>query len=633
MRRKAVWIGIPYIIGLIFAAFSPPSRDLIIYPVILAAILITLFVKAARKWTLTSIIFLAAFLFFRIYDYNCRLPIELLHSQRVNFSGTVLSCDVKAADKAVYTVKGKINCKIPAKLQICADNYGCCAGASVRFECTLREIESEYGFDAKSYYLGKGIFAEAEDVTDFKTGKVNILLFAVENYREMVLSTVHRYLPNDEGDMLSAMLCGEKGGLDYCLRSELYRVGIGHIIAVSGLHVVIIAKLASKMIGRIIPARHGGYILLGIILLLFSLLCGCTPSVLRASVMVMLLLLSKLFGRRADPLTSLIIAAAIIGTLSPCSVRDSSFLLSFSAMWGLLVLAPRLTEKCKGKLFYRFRTAALSSFAITVSVAPISMLLFGELSLLSPLSNAVCLPICSLAVAAGFIALLFANLPFLAAPFLIFAGLCCKAVIFICKILVKIPVGFIKSDFSSVKICVIIVALSFLAVIFRKRHGNYRIFTVLTFLLLLTINITADNYTKGLETIAFIADENYCAAVIISGGSAVIVDIDGDGRAAYPVSGYLSYRAVSRITAVTTSRHESTKAEYIAYLPDIPTAVIKAEDGIFCGDKNAAVCAADGFTFICGGRELFFSEAECCGFDKSREMIFETDKIRIRRLE
>lgn len=198
----------------------------------------------------------------------------------------------------------------------------------------------------------------------------------------------------DTGAFLTAILTGDKSGLSEQASSDLSEAGLYHILAVSGLHCGFLLKLAELLAGRYRRRLLAALTLPG--LAFYALLTGCSPSVIRACVMLSLLTAAPLLRREGDGPTSL--CAALLGILlvNPFAAASVSLQLSFAAMAGILFVSDRLYRLLMGQRrhgrVFRFLTASFSAtMGALVFTVPLSAVYFGFLVLVSPVSNLLCL--------------------------------------------------------------------------------------------------------------------------------------------------------------------------------------------------------------------------------------------------
>lgn len=198
----------------------------------------------------------------------------------------------------------------------------------------------------------------------------------------------------DDAGVLTAMLTGEKSALSQETSTDLSQSGIYHILSVSGMHCAFLIGAVRLLVGkhRRRLAAACALPLLGF----YALLTGANPSVIRACVMMLFLLAAPLLNRESDGPTSLSVALALILLKNPFAAGSVGLQLSFAAVAGILFVSPRLErllcgEKKHGRLF-RFTASGISiTLGALIWTTPLTTLYFGNVVLLSPLTNLLCL--------------------------------------------------------------------------------------------------------------------------------------------------------------------------------------------------------------------------------------------------
>jgi len=250
--------------------------------------------------------------------------------------------------------------------------------------------------EESTYYTSQGIFSRlyGEGEVAVEQGRAGSLRYMPQRLVARLRESVEQIFDGQVAAFVTALLTGERHGLDEQSLADLQAAGLMHITAVSGLHCSFLIGLIGLLVGRHqkLTALLGYPVLLG-----YMLMVGCTPSVVRSCVMVGFLLLAPLVGREGDSPTSLGAAAVVILLVNPFAVASVSFQMSFGAVAGMLVVTPRLygglgdrKEHRKGLLgmVRRFVVSSLCvSFGVMAFTVPISAVYFGYISLVSFLSN------------------------------------------------------------------------------------------------------------------------------------------------------------------------------------------------------------------------------------------------------
>ena len=166
--------------------------------------------------------------------------------------------------------------------------------------------------------------------------------------------------------------------------------GTTHIIAISGFNIALIAGALLLLFQRVLGRRRATLpAIAGVIL--YTVLVGAAPSVVRAAIMGCILILGSHLGRRSDTLVSLVVAAVLMTMHEPIVLWDVGFQLSFLATAGLATMMPQLQQWMSG--WPRWLSDALATtLAAQLAVLPVLLANFGQVSPVSLLANLVVLP-------------------------------------------------------------------------------------------------------------------------------------------------------------------------------------------------------------------------------------------------
>ena len=252
-------------------------------------------------------------------------------------------------------------------------------------------------------------------------------LGVAERARGAMRAVLRRSLPASPRAraLLGATLLGERGELDDEVEEAFKRSGTAHLLAISGLHVGIVAWLmwhlaALAGLGR----RAAGVVVLAAVTL-YALVTGLTPSVLRATIVTAALVGGMLGRRRPDPLHATALAALVLLALRPYDLFQAGFQLSFAAVISILCVCdelkvalrpvPKLEQRLlaleNATRLQRFRLwlqrkavpAAAVSLAAWLGVLPLIAYYFNMFSPITILANLVAVPLLTVVVAAGFV--------------------------------------------------------------------------------------------------------------------------------------------------------------------------------------------------------------------------------------
>ena len=254
-------------------------------------------------------------------------------------------------------------------------------------------------------YAAQGIFLRAvcTDTPEYTGRWPFSFLYLPGRLGRAVLLTVQRLFPADTSGFVAALLTGEKGPLyaDGDRYFALQEAGLAHAVAVSGMHISILMGFFFLLLGRSRSAVMAAIPVLA----LFAAMTGFSPSVSRAAFMQLCILAAPLFRREEDPITSLSVVLALLLFLNPSAASSVSLQLSFGAMAGIWLVSERmyraLTERIDASrlgghrlihwLGYLLAGSLSSSAGALLLSAPLAAAHFGTVSVVSPLSNLLCL--------------------------------------------------------------------------------------------------------------------------------------------------------------------------------------------------------------------------------------------------
>lgn len=371
--------------------------------------------KYFRRGLLILLPLVVSLAYFAGYDHLVRQPIEDRCGAASDFTATV--CDWPQA-----TERG-------ARVTVELEGYHR-ARAVLYGEAELLAARPGDTVTGTAQWQSAAHF-DSDDVTHFNARGVYALLYGREDVR---LSAgdgdALRWLPQRAGKafrekvaaiwddprvsgFLTAELTGDKSAMDDGDYLAMQETGLAHLFAVSGLHCAFLVTLLALLISR----RQRLLCAVTIPLLLFYMvMVGMSPSVVRACIMQIFLLIAPLFRRGSDPLTSLAAALLVILLCNPFAAASVSLQLSFSATLGMVLLSPRLYKlltgwykgKCRPlRAALCFVAANLSAtLSAVVFTAPLTAWYFRIFVLVAPLSSLLAVPAAGWSFMAAFVTVL-----------------------------------------------------------------------------------------------------------------------------------------------------------------------------------------------------------------------------------
>ncbi len=390
------------------------------------------------------------------------------------------------------------------------------------------------GFDYKSYLARRGIryimTAEPKDITLLREGSPYAPANILSTLRERAAAGLEAAVGGVEGDLLKAMLLGQSWLIDSKIRDSFSRTGLAHILAISGLHVGFIALLLNKVSELLGLRNRGAFIFKTLTLALYCLLVGATASVVRATIMAVILYAGQLLRRKPDMLNSTAVAAFVILLIKPMDVYEPGFQLSFVTVVSIALFYKGIMEKIR---ILPAKIAAI--FAVTLSAQlgamPLIAYHFNIVSLSTLAANPLLIPLFGLLVMAGFIIM---PIGILVPGLSSYPGLALKLV---CRLLLDInaAISSLPGSFITVispSIAAILVFYLVLWIISRERPAFIRKPAIVSAMLVLVFltgsMIWHFALPRDLEVVFLDVGQGDCAYIRTPDGLDILVD--GGGR-------------------------------------------------------------------------------------------------------
>jgi competence protein ComEC len=263
-------------------------------------------------------------------------------------------------------------------------------------------------FDYQAYLEGKGIYSTMlyPEIEVLERGQGNTILAGVYSLRDSLSQTLAEVLPEPQASLAQAIVLGKRDNISSSTYDTFSQSGTAHLLAISGLHLSIVAGILLSLGIWLFGRRRYIYIWLALaVIWLYALLTGMHPPVMRGAIMASLFLTAELLGRQRSAIVALAFAAAIMVGVSPRILWTASFQLSFLAMTGLIFIASPLTNLGRkgvtATLGEEGPAASLAritadSFGVTlaaiIAVWPVIAYYFGVISFVAPLATLLALP-------------------------------------------------------------------------------------------------------------------------------------------------------------------------------------------------------------------------------------------------
>lgn len=319
---------------------------------------------------------------------------------------TIISDIQEKEYKKVCTAKiVRNNKKILINIKMAQDIPSIKYGDSLYIEGEFKQPEEARnykGYNYKQYLKTKKIIGtvELEKVKILKSSNGSF----IHNIQKYIRDTINGTLTDEEGNLLLAILLGDKDKLSEDIQESFKTSNLSHMLAVSGAHVSYIILGLTYVLQNSIIGKKNGKIVCIIFLLAFMAITNFTPSVTRACIMAILTLLSSIIYRKSDVYTNISVAALITLIFNPYSLLDLGFQLSYGGTIGIIIFIKRIQEKkSNSKVINYIKQMALVSIYANIIIIPIMMYHFNTVSFTFIISNIMASPILGIIVITGFL--------------------------------------------------------------------------------------------------------------------------------------------------------------------------------------------------------------------------------------
>ena len=283
-----------------------------------------------------------------------------------------------------------------------------------------------YGFDYEVWLLEQGLRATGYVRADKGNHRVDSFVFGIDNVvehcRAVLRARIQRALPGKKyAGVLVALVVGDQRSIEQSDWTVFNRTSISHLISISGLHITMVAGLFALAMSQLwrrsfftraqlplmLPAQKVAALTGAGVALLYVLLAGFGVPAQRTLYMLTVVALALWTGRITSVSHVLCAALGVVVLIDPWAVLWPGFWLSFGAVAvilyasvGRIEIRPAKTEALQRHLRWwsALRADANTQYAVTLGLVPLTMLLFAQISIVSPLANAVAIPVVSLIV-------------------------------------------------------------------------------------------------------------------------------------------------------------------------------------------------------------------------------------------
>ena len=395
--------------------------------------------------------------------------------------------------------------------------------------------ESDGAFPLRRYYLSQGISlcAETEQADILATDTAPIRRYFSDS-AEYLSAALRIALGREDYTLPAALLLGDRSHLPESLTRDFQRLGISHLLAISGFHFAVLLGMLERLLTLFISNRKLRLIPLSAAAVFFMMLCALSPSVLRAGIMMLFSYTAIAFNRSADMPTALGISVFLICLTDPAQFYSAALHLSATAVLGIACYShvARIWKNeappRKSRLTSRILAPILLAVCIQFALLPFLWQYFGEISLLTPITTVLFTPLIAMILTLTPPLLLFRYVPFIARPLAFAISKLCQITTDAAGAMTEIPHTVVPLHHAAAPYFAISVMILFFSIpLLRKRKQIVCAFAGILFLCGTLVGILAVKQTITRDHIAITATVQGKNEVILvtENGKTLLCDI------------------------------------------------------------------------------------------------------------
>lgn len=486
--RTIFWSILFFIFGIAWGSFLP--APFFIYPSIFLFILIFWFLIKPKYLikNIWLIVFVLSFFILGIWRYQISFDqinenhIAFYNGEKIVFQGKIVKEPDVRVNKINLTI-GQIifqNKTIKGSVLTSTSLYSDYQlNDFLQIECKLSQPGIIEDFNYHEYLARYDIYSICgwAKIEILEKGNNQGIYSKILWFKNKTKNSINTYFTEPQGSFISASLLGLKRQVPQEVRDWFSRSGISHVLAISGLHISILAQLIMIFCTSVLLIRRQkAFWPTFIIIILFVILAGAPASAVRAAIMGLGLIWTQKIGRAQSGKRIIIYTAAIMLLINPKLLKaDIGFQLSFMAVFGLSLLPEYFNQffkKIPNFRIFPLRQYLSASLSAQIFVLPLVLYYFGNLSLIAPLTNVLVLSIMPLIMTLGFLFALAGLIHFWLVKIIFYPlWLLLTAVILIAKIGANIPgLSFVFADFPLFLVIVLYILIIFWLMKIKKNE-------------------------------------------------------------------------------------------------------------------------------------------------------------------
>ena len=263
---------------------------------------------------------------------------------------------------------------------------------------------NEGNFDESSFYQSQKIDLKITNIiVREQYGKASSFREALFALRQKLRVVYEVCMSAETAGVLAQMVLAEKSLMDQDIKDLYQKVGISHVLAISGLHISVIGMTLYKLFRKIYVPDWVAGILAGSFMVAYGMMTGFRPSSVRAIIMFIMMLTAKIVGRTYDSLSALALAALILLWENPYLLYYAGFLFSFAAVLGVVLVGNTILKTFPEEKEHKLLKAFYTSFLIQLMTLPLTAYFYYEIPVYGMLVNVLILPLVTILLSLGIV--------------------------------------------------------------------------------------------------------------------------------------------------------------------------------------------------------------------------------------
>lgn len=505
MKRPLALIGFSYFMTLVALNYVPDYNIIIVACGLFTALIISFLIKKFRNsknnfFCIMLVSCLAATFSYALNSVTIADTIKNLDDTDVKISGTVCDIPYKKNNNYNYIINiNEINERKVKPFKIILRSHSALNSDICDIftgHVCISSIENDISQEYKMHCKSRNIYAQAffyeymdnSNVTPSSKSLQYYILFA----RKEFSSNFRKIFPNELSSVINAIFLGEKNFLPYEIRINFDKIGIYHLLTISGIHISILVQTLLWIFKKFKLKDTLSYIFSATTVFSLEVFTGFSPSTTKSGTVMVIYLLGMAIARKSDALNSLGIAVLIMSLINPNYACSTGLLLSVFSTLGIIFLYNPIKNKLKfsvkSPFLYKSINYITSSISLSLSVIiftiPLTVLYYGKIAMISVISNILVYPLAAIILfGATFVNFLFSiNSPMFLIEFSAYiCGKSAKIIIKISEILSKVPYALLDADYGIFRLCLLCIMILFsIALCSKQSKKNLKIASLIS---------------------------------------------------------------------------------------------------------------------------------------------------------